>query len=137
MDCWLSRNSVAPWRRGRGGRPGPGKSAPPEGLSGAAAFGPWLLTPDEFLGTAEQELLARINGRTVLRHPVQPLAERLWELLAHCSSWTDLEPGDVLAVSTPDVPGPEAAAVCAGDVCAGDVCAGDSAKSNCRRSECS
>lgn len=58
------------------------------GGAGGGAFGRWLLTPDEFLGTTGQELSARINGRTVLRHPVLPLVERLWELLAHCSSWT-------------------------------------------------
>ena len=82
------------------------------GLSGAAAFGPWLLTPDEFLGVAGQELSVRVDGRTAARHSVQPLVERLWELLAHCSSWTDLEPGDVLAVVTPVLPGPVAGEVC-------------------------
>lgn len=83
------------------------------GLSGGAAFGPWLLTPDEFLGAAEQqELAARVSVHTVLRHPVQPLVECLWELLAHCSSRTDLEPGDVLAVLAPG-----ACAPVVGDVC--------------------
>ncbi|MEU6192207.1 fumarylacetoacetate hydrolase family protein [Streptomyces sp. NPDC047061] len=82
------------------------------GLSGGAAFGPWLLTPDEFLGAVGAEFSARVNGRTVGRYSVQPLVERLWELLAHCSSWTTLEPGDVVAVLAPDV-----AAVESGDIC--------------------
>ncbi|XVQ09593.1 hypothetical protein ACQP1W_44925 [Spirillospora sp. CA-255316] len=67
----------------------------------ATSWGPYLVTPDEFRETAKGDLTVRIDGRTVLRPPVLPLAGLLHELLSRESFSTILEPGDVLAVLVP------------------------------------
>ncbi|WP_335934766.1 fumarylacetoacetate hydrolase family protein [Streptomyces sp. PTD5-9] len=72
----------------------------PAGETRAAALGPYLVTPDEFL-TADGRLTARIDGRPVLRHAVTPLLGALRELLVHVSARTAMAPGDVLAVTAP------------------------------------
>ncbi len=74
----------------------PGKNFPCTG-----GFGPWLVTPDEFGSPADAVLTTRVNGQERQRAPVSDLIFDVPSLIAYCSSFTTLHPGDVLVTGTP------------------------------------
>ncbi|MEB3371748.1 fumarylacetoacetate hydrolase family protein [Saccharopolyspora mangrovi] len=74
----------------------PGKNFPATG-----SMGPWLVTLDEIADLAELELITRLNGAEVQRAPLSDLTYSIPEIVAYCSSWTELRPGDVIATGTP------------------------------------
>ncbi|WP_436977167.1 fumarylacetoacetate hydrolase family protein [Sphingomonas tagetis] len=65
------------------------------------AFGPWLVTPDEFGAPETQRLQTRLNGEVmqdaVLADMIFPIAR----LIEYCSTFTPLSPGDVIVTGTP------------------------------------
>lgn len=74
----------------------PGKNFP-----GTGGFGPALVTPDELPDIAEQRVQTRINGQLVQD---QPVSDMIWDVafvIEYCSTFTTLEPGDVIATGTP------------------------------------
>jgi 2-keto-4-pentenoate hydratase/2-oxohepta-3-ene-1,7-dioic acid hydratase in catechol pathway len=74
----------------------PGKNFPNTG-----AFGPWLVTPEEFGTPGQQRLQTRLNG-TVMQSAV--LADMIFpieRLIEYCSTFTPLAPGDVIVTGTP------------------------------------
>jgi len=74
----------------------PGKNFP-----GTGAFGPALVTPDELPDLGDQRVQTRINGQLVQD---QPVSDMIWDVafvIAYCSTFTTLEPGDVIASGTP------------------------------------
>ncbi|MEV5539007.1 fumarylacetoacetate hydrolase family protein [Saccharopolyspora shandongensis] len=74
----------------------PGKNFPATG-----AMGPWVVTLDEAGDPADLELTTRLNGVEVQRAPLSDLTYSIPEIVAYCSSWTELRPGDVIATGTP------------------------------------
>ncbi|MFO7286370.1 MAG: fumarylacetoacetate hydrolase family protein [Gammaproteobacteria bacterium] len=74
----------------------PGKNFPRSG-----AFGPWLVTTDEIADPAALTLTTRLNGETVQHERVAELYFDVPQLIAYCSTFTVLEPGDVIATGTP------------------------------------
>ena len=74
----------------------PGKNFPATG-----AFGPELITLDEVGDLAELELTTRLNGEVVQHASLSDLTYSIPEIVAYCSSWTQLRPGDVIATGTP------------------------------------
>ncbi|MEU6265574.1 fumarylacetoacetate hydrolase family protein [Saccharopolyspora shandongensis] len=73
-----------------------GKNFPATG-----AMGPWLVTLDEIAELTALELTTRLNGVEVQRAPLSDLTYSIPEIVAYCSSWTRLRPGDVIATGTP------------------------------------
>ena len=74
----------------------PGKNFPATG-----GFGPALVTPDEVADLASQRVQTRLNGQLVQD---QPIADLIWDIpaiIAYCSTFTLLAPGDVIATGTP------------------------------------
>ena len=74
----------------------PGKNFP-----GTGGFGPALVTPDELPDLGDQRVQTRINGQLVQD---QPVSDMIWDVafvIAYCSTFTTLEPGDVIASGTP------------------------------------
>ncbi|WP_298200075.1 fumarylacetoacetate hydrolase family protein [Novosphingobium sp.] len=74
----------------------PGKNFPATG-----GFGPALVTPDEVADLASQRVQTRLNGELVQD---QPISDLIWDipfLIAYCSTFTSLAPGDVIATGTP------------------------------------
>ncbi|QUD90255.1 fumarylacetoacetate hydrolase family protein [Phenylobacterium montanum] len=74
----------------------PGKNFP-----GTGAFGPVLVTPDELGDLDELRLTTKVNG--VIKQDAR-LGEMIFpiaELISYCSSFTQLEPGDVILTGTP------------------------------------
>ncbi|AYA63533.1 fumarylacetoacetate hydrolase family protein [Alteromonas sp. RKMC-009] len=74
----------------------PGKNFPATG-----AFGPWMVTRDEIEDGRPLTLVTRLNGKEVQRATTDQLIFSIPEIIAYCSSFTELKPGDVIATGTP------------------------------------
>jgi 2-keto-4-pentenoate hydratase/2-oxohepta-3-ene-1,7-dioic acid hydratase in catechol pathway len=66
----------------------------------SGSFGPAIVTPDEFDATTAT-LTTTLNGQKVQHAPISDMIYSVAELIAYCSIWTTLEPGDVIATGTP------------------------------------
>lgn len=74
----------------------PGKNFP-----GTGGFGPTLVTPDEIADLGSERVVTRLNGQVVQD---QPVSDMIWDIpgiIAYCSTFTELQPGDVIATGTP------------------------------------
>jgi 2-keto-4-pentenoate hydratase/2-oxohepta-3-ene-1,7-dioic acid hydratase in catechol pathway len=73
---------------------------PGKNFDRSGAFGPWIVTADEFdLDSAT--LTTRVNGETLQKAQVNEMLHSVAALVAYCSTFTTLEPGDVIATGTP------------------------------------
>jgi 2-keto-4-pentenoate hydratase/2-oxohepta-3-ene-1,7-dioic acid hydratase in catechol pathway len=73
----------------------PGKNFPATG-----GFGPYLVTPDEAGDITKASLITRLNGEEVQRATIDDLVFDVPKLVAYCSTFTVLEPGDVVITGT-------------------------------------
>lgn len=97
----------------------PGKNFPRTG-----ALGPWLVTPAEIGELGRRVLTTRLNGEVVQQAPLSDMLFDVAELIAYCSEWTELRPGDVIATGTPGGVGSARTPplwMRPGDVCAVDL----------------
>ena len=74
----------------------PGKNFPKTG-----GFGPALVTPDEVPDLGAQRVQTWLNGDLVQDQPVSDMIFGVAEIIAYCSNFTELRPGDVIATGTP------------------------------------
>lgn len=74
----------------------PGKNWPETG-----AFGPWLVTPDEMGALGPQRLRTRLNGKVMQDAALSDMIFSVPRLIAYCSTFTPLSPGDVIVSGTP------------------------------------
>jgi 2-keto-4-pentenoate hydratase/2-oxohepta-3-ene-1,7-dioic acid hydratase in catechol pathway len=74
----------------------PGKNFPDTG-----AFGPWMVTPDELGELGSLRLQTRLNGEVVQDARIDQMIFDIPTQIAYCSTFTRLEPGDVIATGTP------------------------------------
>ncbi|GGH07080.1 5-carboxymethyl-2-hydroxymuconate isomerase [Alsobacter metallidurans] len=74
----------------------PGKNFPDTG-----AFGPWMMTPDELGELGALRLQTRLNGQVVQDATIDQMIFDIPTQIAYCSTFTRLEPGDVIATGTP------------------------------------
>lgn len=86
--------SIREWQR-HSSQFTPGKNFPRSG-----AFGPWIVTPDEMGEIRSTTLLTRLNGEEMQRASADDLCFDIPSLIAYCSTFTRLEPGDVIATGT-------------------------------------
>lgn len=73
-----------------------GKNFPASG-----SFGPHLVTTDEVPDPTALRLETRLNGTVMQRAPTGDMRFGVADLLAHASTITQLEPGDVITTGTP------------------------------------
>jgi 2-keto-4-pentenoate hydratase/2-oxohepta-3-ene-1,7-dioic acid hydratase in catechol pathway len=74
----------------------PGKNFPETG-----GFGPWMVTPDEVGDVAPLRLQTRLNGQVVQEATISQMIFDIPHQIEYCSSFTRLEPGDVIVTGTP------------------------------------
>lgn len=74
-----------------------GKNFPGTGL-----FGPWLVTSDEIPDPSRLTLTTRLNGKEVQRSATDLLIYSIPQIIAFCSDFTGLSPGDVISTGTPE-----------------------------------
>ena len=69
---------------------------------GTGPLGPWLVTPDEIPDPGKLTLTTRLNGTQVQHSPTDLLIYSIPQIIAFCSDFTQLSPGDVIATGTPE-----------------------------------
>ena len=74
----------------------PGKNFPATG-----GFGPWMVTRGEISDGQELSLTTRLNGQEVQHATTAQLIFSIPELVSYISTFTALEPGDVIVTGTP------------------------------------
>jgi len=74
----------------------PGKNFP-----ATAPFGPDLVTPDEIADLAAVTVTTRLNGEQVQHAAVSDMIFPIPKIIAYISTFTPLNPGDVIATGTP------------------------------------
>lgn len=65
------------------------------------AFGPWLVTPDEFGPLGPQRLQTRLNGQVMQDARLDQMIFPVATIIEYCSTFTPLSPGDVIVSGTP------------------------------------
>jgi 2-keto-4-pentenoate hydratase/2-oxohepta-3-ene-1,7-dioic acid hydratase in catechol pathway len=73
-----------------------GKNFPASG-----SFGPYLVTPDEVPDPTALQLETRLNGQRMQQAPTGDMRFGVAELVAYCSTFSRLVPGDVITTGTP------------------------------------
>ncbi len=71
----------------------------------SGAIGPWLVTADEFGNPGSQRIQPRVNGTVRQSAQLEEMIHSVAELLSHCSTFTPLNPGDIIASGTTGVVG--------------------------------
>jgi 2-keto-4-pentenoate hydratase/2-oxohepta-3-ene-1,7-dioic acid hydratase in catechol pathway len=74
----------------------PGKNFPQTG-----AFGPFMVTPEEVGDLAPLRLQTRLNSEVVQDATISQMIFDIPRQIEYCSSFTRLEPGDVIVTGTP------------------------------------
>jgi 2-keto-4-pentenoate hydratase/2-oxohepta-3-ene-1,7-dioic acid hydratase in catechol pathway len=65
-------------------------------------LGPWIVTTDEIPDPARLTLTTRLNGQEVQKSGTDLLIYSVPQIIAFCSDFTPLSPGDVIATGTPE-----------------------------------
>ncbi|HVS22709.1 MAG TPA: fumarylacetoacetate hydrolase family protein [Gammaproteobacteria bacterium] len=92
----INEGSVRDWLRHSKFNVTPGKN-----FERSGAFGPWLVTADEFRDGQEFHLTTRVNGEVRQDDTTASLIFSFARLIAYLSSFMRLVPGDVIATGTP------------------------------------
>ena len=74
---------------------------PGKNFHASGSFGPWLVTADEQPEPRGMRLRTRLNGAVVQDESVGELCFDVAQLIEYCSTWAQLEPGDVIVTGTP------------------------------------
>src|SRR5262245_20754150 len=69
---------------------------------GTGPLGPWLVTTDEIPDPTKLTLMTRLNGKEMQRSATDLLIYSVPHIIAFCSDFTPLSPGDVIATGTPE-----------------------------------
>ena len=65
-------------------------------------LGPWIVTTDEIDDPGRLMLTTRLNGQEVQKSATDLLIYSVPQIIAFCSQFTPLAPGDVIATGTPE-----------------------------------
>jgi 2-keto-4-pentenoate hydratase/2-oxohepta-3-ene-1,7-dioic acid hydratase in catechol pathway len=67
----------------------------------SGAMGPWIVTADGLPDVRSLKLETRIEGEVVQSTTADKMIFDVPTLIAYCSIWTQLNPGDVISTGTP------------------------------------
>src|SRR4029077_1307234 len=71
-------------------------------FAGTGPLGPWIVTSDEIPDPTRLTLTTRLNGAEMQRSGTDMLIHSIPAIIAFCSVFTPLSPGDIIATGTPD-----------------------------------
>lgn len=74
--------------------------APGKNFYKTGGFGPWLVTANEIPDPSKLNLVTRLNGEVMQEAPTSDLLFDVPQLIAYCSTFTPLLPGDVIVTGT-------------------------------------
>lgn len=113
--CVVNDVSERHWQQERGPTWDKGKGFPTFG-----PVGPWLVTADEVGDPQKLSMWLSVNGRRVQDGSTSTMIFSVAQIVAYCSQFMTLEPGDIITTGTPPGVGmgqkPEAWYLKAGDV---------------------
>jgi 2-keto-4-pentenoate hydratase/2-oxohepta-3-ene-1,7-dioic acid hydratase in catechol pathway len=69
-------------------------------FTGTGGFGPWMVSSDEINDPSELQIETRLNGTVMQSAPISDLVFNVPKLIAYISTFTELEPGDVIITGT-------------------------------------
>ena len=92
--CLLD-GSVRDWQRHTS------QFTPGKNFDASGAFGPWLVTRDEIDDPHRLLLRTRVNGEVLQEASTGQMTFQIPQLVAYISTFTTLEPGDIIATGTP------------------------------------
>ena len=75
---------------------------PSKNFVGSGPLGPWIVTADEIPDPTKLTLTTRLNGAEMQRSGTDMLIHDIPAIIAFCSMFTPLSPGDIIATGTPD-----------------------------------
>lgn len=75
--------------------------APGKNFAGTGAFGPWLVTSDEFGSPYQHRIATRVNGAVRQNEAIDALLFRIEYQIHYLSTMHALRPGDVVVTGTP------------------------------------
>jgi len=78
-----------------------GQFTPGKNFHASGSFGPWLVTTDEIPDPRKLTLTTRLNGAVMQHESVGELCFDVPQLIEYCSTFAQLEPGDVIVTGTP------------------------------------
>lgn len=70
-------------------------------FTGTGAFGPWMVTRDEIADGEELTLETRLNGEVMQKTTTASMIFSIPVLIEYISTFTSLQPGDVIVTGTP------------------------------------
>ena len=70
-------------------------------FSRTGGFGPWMVTRDDIADGEELTLETRLNGQVMQHATTAQMIHRIPRLIGYISTFTSLEPGDVIVTGTP------------------------------------
>lgn len=74
---------------------------PGKNFTATGGFGPWMMTPDEIGDVRAMQLTTRLNGEIMQQATADLMVHGFEELIEFCSTFIELEPGDVIVTGTP------------------------------------
>ena len=74
---------------------------PGKNFANTGGFGPWMMTKEAIGELSQMEITTRLNGEVMQNATADLLVHGFDELIAFCSTFIDLEPGDVIVTGTP------------------------------------
>lgn len=74
---------------------------PGKNFQHSGGFGPWMMTVDEIGDLNNMEITTRLNGEVMQQAKSSLLVFGFAELIAYCSTFTELVAGDVIVTGTP------------------------------------
>ena len=74
---------------------------PGKNFVATGGFGPWMVTADEIAPGATMTLVTRLNGQEMQRADTGMMIFKIPRLIAYCSAFLPLAPGDVIVTGTP------------------------------------
>ena len=74
---------------------------PGKNFTQTGGFGPWIMTTEEVCELKDMELLTHLNGELVQHAWSSDMVFDFASILSYCSTFIELEPGDVIVTGTP------------------------------------
>lgn len=74
---------------------------PGKNFTATGGFGPWMVTRGEIADGEELTLQTRLNGEVMQQTTTEMMIFRIPELIEYISTFTTLQPGDVIVTGTP------------------------------------
>ena len=74
---------------------------PAKNFAATGGFGPWMMTKDEIGDVRSMALTTRVNGEVMQHATADLMVHGFEELIEFCSTFIELEAGDVIVTGTP------------------------------------